>query len=678
MSHRRPLLVLAILGVLLFPHPNALAGPVPSNDDPFQKAQAELDELNTLTGTATAVSGAALIRKVKTFEWRAIVDQESIVLGDHIRTGADGQVKIEFSNGNNLFIKPDSDLSVGDLRIDPKSGKYVSVFEVIKASIKAEVNNHADLKKFEVKTPTATVGVRGTILYVNAALDFTRVFVERGMALLHNDRSGEERQINPGFVAQSDEHGEVSQPAEAPPEMQQEFQANWEPGSMPPNPADQSGEGGPGQPGEGAPKPPGEGEEAPPKPPLMPPTNSFLPPLDIYQQQNNFTQAQRDAFRDRQLSQEANKTEYISTGSTLPGDNDGDGIPNNIDPDDDNDFLPDNEEINLTHTSVLNRDSDNDGLTDWDEARIQHSSPLSPDSDSDGVSDLVDVFPNLNSLTGSRAAIRTKRYDQVATISGLRSEITAMLSDTAERQKDFLMDRISDAQTHKVLKDHSGNWVRTEEYVFRPTPQAVDVQVISYSPAAGGWTSMLWSTNFANSLSGLTSPQIRDLPWEKFLSATPNYGTTFPSNYPTQMTVLFEHQGSPDSFKDIRGFGSPTFSSFWTQGVTQGMSVNGGTVTGYTVNPGTPNSNPYSFNYTSTVYFDIYVIDDNANLQGTRTYTDLFSVLGTNLPGFNAIGNNNVDIRISFNSHAWDVIYVPIRSLTWRGTADWVTDPLNW
>ena len=662
-----------VLGIVLFSGTRVLAGPAVSGDDPFRKARAELDELNTLTGTVTAVSGEVVIRKVKTFEWRRLATQESIVQGDHIRTGADGQVKIEFSNGNNLFIKPDSDLSVGDLRIDPKSGKYISVFEVIKASLKAEVNNHADLKKFEVKTPTATVGVRGTVLYINAWREFTKIFVELGSAILHNDTSGKERQVNPGFVAQADEQGQVSQPIEAPPEVRQEFQANWEPGSIPPN---QPGEGGSNPPGEGAQKPPGEEG---PKPPLLPPGDfSFLPLLDIYQQQFYFDQAQWDAFRDRQLSQEANKTEYIATGSSLPGDNDGDGIPNNVDPDDDNDFLPDYEEINLTHTSVLNRDSDGDGLTDWDEARIQKSSPLSPDSDSDGVPDVADVFPLQNTLTGNRASIRTKRYDQVALISGLRSEISAMLSDSAERQKDFLMDRISDAQTHKVLRDHLGNWVRTEEYVFRPTPSQVDVQVITYSPAAGGWTSMLWSTTFASALSGMTSPQIRDLPWEKYLSALPDYGAAIPSTFPSSMKVTFEHQGSPDSFLNLRGYSAPFFSTTWKQTVTNGLSINGGAPTPYTVNPGSPNSNPYSFNYSTSAYFDIFVINDAGTLQGTHTFTDLFSVLGANLPGFNAVGNNNIEIRLSFNSNSWQIIYLPIRNLTWRGTADWATDPLSW
>ncbi len=80
----------------------------------------------------------------------------------------------------------------------------------------------------------------------------------------------------------------------------------------------------------------------------------------------------------------------------IPGaDNDGDGIPDATDPDDDNDGLSDADELNLTGTDPLDADSDDDGFSDGAE-KAAGSNPLdpfsNPDADNDGVSDGLEVI----------------------------------------------------------------------------------------------------------------------------------------------------------------------------------------------------------------------------------------------------------------------------------------------
>ena len=59
-------------------------------------------------------------------------------------------------------------------------------------------------------------------------------------------------------------------------------------------------------------------------------------------------------------------------------DTDRDGIGNNSDPDDDNDGLTDDEEINVYQTNPLRADTDGDGLADG--AEIANGlDPLNPD-----------------------------------------------------------------------------------------------------------------------------------------------------------------------------------------------------------------------------------------------------------------------------------------------------------
>lgn len=72
-------------------------------------------------------------------------------------------------------------------------------------------------------------------------------------------------------------------------------------------------------------------------------------------------------------------------------DTDNDGIGNNADPDDDNDGIQDNDEIN-SGTDPLNSDTDGDGLIDGKELETG-TNPLLVDTDGDGILDGKDDFP---------------------------------------------------------------------------------------------------------------------------------------------------------------------------------------------------------------------------------------------------------------------------------------------
>jgi len=79
-------------------------------------------------------------------------------------------------------------------------------------------------------------------------------------------------------------------------------------------------------------------------------------------------------------------------------DSDGDELPDNVDPDDDNDGIPDVVEVIGVDTdsdgteNYLDTDSDNDGISDLVEAGPSPETPV--DSDSDGVPDYLDLDSN--------------------------------------------------------------------------------------------------------------------------------------------------------------------------------------------------------------------------------------------------------------------------------------------
>jgi hypothetical protein len=650
-----------------------------------QNVQAEktspITEPFVLKGTVASLSGSVKFRNEKTVLWQDLKLGQELLKGDHVRTERNGQVSIEFTNGNFLALKKNSAITITELNSDPSTGKYDMVFETIKAKIKAEANDHANLNTFEIHTPTAVAGVRGTIFFVNSTERFTDIFVERGLVNFKNDGFKGERQVPTGFTVTADETGEISEPALAEPEQMQEFQGFLEPavrqfapiadGSQPPPP--------PPPPPDGT-APLADGTQPPPPPGGF---NSFV--QNFQQNQQQFQQNQQMFFFDRQQSQEANKTEYISnppppTGSNS-GDNDNDGIINSADTDDDNDFLLDTQETSF-NTNPLNLDTDLDGITDWEEVRVQGTDPLDTDSDNDSIDDRLDAFPNDSAIfLESRAPIRTFRYNKIDAISGLRSEISSMLADSGSRQRDYIMDRVSDAQLHKVLKDRNNNWVRVEEYIFRPTSTQIDLLTLTYRTSAQ-LSSLYFSTIFNTSLNSLTSQQIKNLPWASYLSTTtPTYGATAPAYYPTQMNVKIA--SSTNSVEEKRTLSAPSFGGSWGQGIASNqMSVDGGAFNNFsTVNLISGNPAAFDYNYGSLVDFFVYVVNSStgALAGGSYSYDSLWSVLGTNLSGHTSIPDgHHLEIHASYSGPtSINIIYLPMDDLLWRGDTNWAQE-LSW
>ncbi|ABW67591.1 choice-of-anchor Q domain-containing protein [Desulfosudis oleivorans] len=84
-------------------------------------------------------------------------------------------------------------------------------------------------------------------------------------------------------------------------------------------------------------------------------------------------------------------------------DTDGDGTRNLDDADDDNDSIPDVDEIAIG-TDPLLADTDDDGLDDYEEVYTYPTDPLDPDSDNDGMTDGWEVANGLDPMDDTDAA----------------------------------------------------------------------------------------------------------------------------------------------------------------------------------------------------------------------------------------------------------------------------------
>jgi hypothetical protein len=83
-------------------------------------------------------------------------------MGDEVRTGATGRAKLLLEDGTVLNLGDDSRLKLTKYILDPTNGRD-GLFELVRGTVRAWVTKLRNPKsKFDVQTPTAVAGVRGT------------------------------------------------------------------------------------------------------------------------------------------------------------------------------------------------------------------------------------------------------------------------------------------------------------------------------------------------------------------------------------------------------------------------------------------------------------------------------------------------------------------------------------
>ncbi|MDD5680323.1 MAG: FecR family protein [Candidatus Omnitrophica bacterium] len=293
----------------------------------------------------------------------------------------------------------------------------------------------------------------------------------------------------------------------------------------------------------------------------------------------------------------------------------------------------------------------------------------------------------------------------------LRSSIYEILDGNRERRLEGYIEKISDAQMGKVLKDIHGNRVRMEQYILRPSSNTVELLNVNLR-GTNDLTTMEWVTNFNTSLDNLPTGQLKTLPWNSYLSTQYVAGIPMyiqspdqPSGiYPAGMSIKFSHNS--DAFQESRRF-SDRNVSLRTQGITDQRlwvsNFNDGNAMAYFPSagsyqpPGTYSiqsdrrnaddedgggigSNPKGFQYNfaslsgyGSIGAAFYIISDGGVKQdgSSLKMNDIWDALRVNLPGSgkHQIGDNNLEMIFSsaqFQDGTIDLIYVPMMSMEWQ------------
>jgi len=114
-------------------------------------------------------------------------DKPLVQAGDKLITGPDGRVTLNWIDGTRIRVEPNTELTIQ--KCQAVRGAELAMFRLDLGKIWIRVLRMLSQQdKFEIQTPTATAGVRGTIFSVQVAADgATQVQVYEGQVALESE-----------------------------------------------------------------------------------------------------------------------------------------------------------------------------------------------------------------------------------------------------------------------------------------------------------------------------------------------------------------------------------------------------------------------------------------------------------------------------------------------------------
>lgn len=161
-------------------------------------------------GTVAAVSGTAEIGRAG--GWEAASAGSAVQLGDELKTGQPGQLRVVFRDDTVLNLADGSNLKIDEQVFAPEQGLFRASMKLLRGKVRALVGEYYSRPgaSYDVETATAVAGVRGTefVVSYDPALEVTHVVGIEGRVEVRSSReriaqsvfirSGEMTQIDPG------------------------------------------------------------------------------------------------------------------------------------------------------------------------------------------------------------------------------------------------------------------------------------------------------------------------------------------------------------------------------------------------------------------------------------------------------------------------------------------------
>ncbi len=119
-----------------------------------------------------SIKGDAQFKKAGSDQWSELQKSTLLSEGDSLKTGKNSEVKLELS-GNaktaELVVGYDSEFTLKTFNHDPDTKLEKTLLDVSLGAVLVKAEKLVGDSKFEAKTPTSIVGIRGTIFEVQVS-----------------------------------------------------------------------------------------------------------------------------------------------------------------------------------------------------------------------------------------------------------------------------------------------------------------------------------------------------------------------------------------------------------------------------------------------------------------------------------------------------------------------------
>jgi len=159
-------------------------------------AQADAKPIGKVVATTGSVSiehaGAIIVQANAPAQAGETKIGDLVYQGDLVKTGADGKVGINFTDGTSFNLSSSAQMTLDEYVYDPKGTSNSTLFNLSKGTFTFVAGKVAKTGDMKVDTPVATMGIRGTTPHIEISDDGSVKFstlVEEGKSKVASKRA---------------------------------------------------------------------------------------------------------------------------------------------------------------------------------------------------------------------------------------------------------------------------------------------------------------------------------------------------------------------------------------------------------------------------------------------------------------------------------------------------------
>jgi hypothetical protein len=181
-------------------------------------------------GSVESLSGRVLVTRAGVVNVLRV--QSELRVGDQVRTGVDGRVRIRFIDDSTMTVAPNSNIEIAEFMFESQQSR-VANFRLMAGRVRARVSSALTQdSNVRITTPTAVAGVRGTDFMVSTGEGdgdgdgdtYTEVTVFSGSVGVSDAEGGSEVTLGPGMRTRVGKNQPPEDPSNVPPEELQQNQ----------------------------------------------------------------------------------------------------------------------------------------------------------------------------------------------------------------------------------------------------------------------------------------------------------------------------------------------------------------------------------------------------------------------------------------------------------------------